>query len=73
MKTGIDHREMNKQRMTAVWGHDLETLKIADGDLAFPQLICSQGGLYYADADDLRRWRKLRESQHQSGTDHDKS
>jgi hypothetical protein len=38
------------------------------GDLSHPYILTSAGlpGRYWADADELKRWRRLRESQNQS-------
>jgi hypothetical protein len=46
-----------------------EIVQIIDnaGALDFPHGITTQPGKLWADADDLKRWRKLRESQRQSG------
>jgi hypothetical protein len=55
----------DKPRLQRLTADDASVLVDAmnDGDLDVPHVIAGKNGGYWADADELRRWRKLRESQ----------
>jgi hypothetical protein len=57
----------DKPRLVEVIG-DEQTLLRQALSLSVPYLV-ENDGRWYADADDLKRWRKLRESQSQSAAE----